>query len=99
MASIKVTPPQLRGKAGELRGLKGEHEAVISRITTLVNSLSDEWTGEAHAAFLQSYQGMQPTFQRFVEILEGYAKLMDKTAQDMEETDIRIKGEIQSTFS
>ena len=96
MATIRITPELLRAKSGELRGLKGEHEAVMSRITGLVNGLSDQWTGDAQDAFLQSYQGMNPTFQKFVEILEGYANLMDKASQEMESTDQSIKGAIQS---
>jgi len=96
MANIKITPELLKGKAGELRGLKGEHEAVMSRIGGLVNGLSDQWTGDAQTAFLQSYQGMQPTFQKFVEILEGYAKLMDHAAQEMEATDQALKSSISS---
>ena len=96
MANIKITPELLKGKSGELRGLKGEHEAVMSRITNLVNGLADQWSGEAQQAFLQNYQGMQPTFQKFVEILEGYSKLMDKAAHDMELTDQSIKASIQS---
>jgi WXG100 family type VII secretion target len=96
MAKITITPPILRGKAGELRGLRGEHEAVMTRITNLVNGLSDQWSGEAQQAFLQNYQGMQPTFQRFIEILDGYAKLMDTAATEMERMDDEIGKKIQA---
>ena len=96
MANIKITPEMLKGKSNELRGLKTEHEAVMARITNLVNSLGEQWSGDAQQAFQQSYQGMAPTFQKFVEILEGYSKLMDKAAQDMESTDQSIKASIQS---
>ena len=96
MAKITITPSMLRGKAGELRGLRGEHEAVMKRITSLVNGLGDQWTGEAQTAFLQSYQGMQPTFQKFIEILDGYAKLMDTAANELETTDASIGRTISS---
>jgi len=97
MAKIEITPPLLRGKSSELKGLRGEHEAVMSRITSLVNGLSDQWSGDAQQAFLQNFNDMKPTFDKFVRILQGYAELMDKTAQEMEDTDLRIKGAIQST--
>jgi len=96
MAKIKITPETLRGKAVDLRGLRGEHEGVMTRITNLVNGLSDQWSGEAQQAFLQSYQGMQPTFQKFIEILDGYAKLMDTAATELETTDVNISRTVQS---
>ena len=96
MARIVITPETLRGKAGELRGLRGEHESVMSRITNLVNGLSDQWSGEAQQSFLQNYQGMQPTFQRFIEILDGYARLMDTAATELESADGNISRTIQS---
>ena len=96
MANIKITPELLRGKSGELRGLKADHEGTMAKITSLVNGLSEQWTGEAQDAFLQNYQSMEPTFKKFAEVLEGYGKLMDKAATDMESTDQSIKASIQS---
>jgi len=93
---IEVTPELLRGKSGELKGLRGEHEAVMSRITSLVNGLSDQWSGNAQQEFLQSYQGMQPTFTKFVEILDGYARLMDETATVMGQADLDVSNKIKS---
>ena len=96
MSKIIITTEILRGKAGELRGLKGEHEGVMTRITNLINGLGEQWSGEAQDAFLQNYQGMQPTFRKFEEILDGYANLMDTAANEMEATDINISKTIQS---
>ena len=78
MASIKITPELLRGKASELKGLQNEHEAVMSKITSMVNGLNEQWTGEAQQAFQQSFEGMKPTFTRFVEILANYSNKMNE---------------------
>lgn len=96
MANIKITPELLRGKSGELRGLQGEHEAVMQRINSLVGSLNEQWSGEAQQAFQQSYESMRPTFQRFLEILQNYSVKMDEAAAAMEATDQQLKGSIQS---
>ena len=95
MSIIKIQPEALRGKAKELRGLRGEHEAVMKRITSLMNGLGAEWSGEAQNAFQQSFQGMAPTFQKFVEILDGYANLMDDAAQKMTDADQDAKNAIE----
>ena len=96
MAKIEVTPEMLKGKSTELNSLRGEHEAVMARITNLVNGLSDQWSGDAQRAFLQSFTEMKPTFDNFVRILQGYSDLMVKAAGALEETDRQIGGSISS---
>jgi WXG100 family type VII secretion target len=87
MADIRITPESLRSKSSELKGLRGQHEEVMTRITSLVNGLSDQWSGEAQKAFQLNFNDMKPTFDKFVRILQGYAELMDKTAQEMQAAD------------
>jgi len=96
MANIQVTPDLLRGKSDELRGLKEEHEAVMLRITNLINGLNDQWTGPAQEAFVTSFTGMKPTFDNLVNILQGYSDLMGKAAQEYESTDQAIKSAADS---
>jgi len=96
MASIKITPELLRGKSGELKGLKGDHEGVMTRITSLVNGLNDQWSGEAQQAFINSFTEMKPVFDNFVRIIQGYADLMEKAAIEMEAADQEIKSSIQN---
>jgi len=96
MAVIQVTPELLTGKAGDVRKLKGEQEQVIQKLTTLVNGLSGIWKGEAQDAFVSKYTSMQPTFKNFAEMLEGYAKLMDTAAKELQATDQALKSTMNS---
>ena len=84
---ITVTPESLRSEAGRLRGFKSEHEGNMRNIDQLVRGLCDQWKGDAQSAFLEKYDEMQPTFQRFNEMLEKFAQLMDDSARDLETAD------------
>ena len=59
-------------------------------------SLKDSWKGEAQDAFVAKFQSMEHTLRKLTEVLEQYAKLMDKSADDMQTTDQNLKRIIQN---
>ena len=99
MAIIQVTPELLMGKAGDVRKIKSEQEQVMQRLTQLVLGLNEIWKGDAQNAFVQKYQSMDSTFKNFAEMLEGYAKLMDTAAKELQNTDTQLKGTMDSSFN
>lgn len=92
MAVIQVTPETLREKATNVRTYKDEHDQVIQKLRTLVEGLNETWKGEAQDAFVAKFNSMQTTFTNFSEMLEGYAKLMDTAATQLENTDQSLKS-------
>lgn len=96
MALIQVTPDLLKGKANELRGLKGEHDQSMQKMGTLIRGLNEVWKGDAQDAYVAKYESMQTTFTNFSQLLEDYAKLMDVAAQKLEETDTSLKSTMDS---
>ncbi len=91
MALIQVTPETLRSKAADVRTYRSEHDEVISRLKNLVYALNEVWKGDAQDAFLAKFESMQSTFTNFSELLEGYSKLMDAAANELESTDQSLK--------
>ena len=96
MATIQVTPETLREKATEIRTLKSEHDEVMNKMTNLIHALNEQWKGEAQTAFVSKYDRMQSTFTNFSEMLDGYAKLIDASANELEMTDQNLKNKIGS---
>lgn len=92
MALIQVTPETLRQKATDVRTYKGEHDEVIQKLRTLVSGLNEIWKGSAQDAFVAKFESMQSTFTNFSDMLEGYAKLMDTAATEMEGVDNQLKS-------
>lgn len=98
MALIQVSPELLTGKATELRTLKAQHDEAMTKMRSLILGLNEIWKGEAQDALVAKYEGMQPTFNNFSEMLESYAKLMDVSAQQLQETDQNLKTVIGSGY-
>ena len=88
MALIQVTPDLLRAKATEVRSLRNDHDQAMARLKTLVHSLNEIWKGSAQDAFVAKFDGMQSTFTNFSEMLETYAKDMERSAKTIEDADI-----------
>ena len=91
MALIQVTQETLRSKAADVRSYKSEHDEVMARLKNLIYALNEVWKGDAQDAFLAKYESMQSTFTNFSELLEGYSRLMDTAANELESTDQSLK--------
>lgn len=96
MAIIQVTPEVLNSKANEVRSLKAQHDDTMAKLRSLVLALNETWKGEAQDAFVSKFESMQNSFASFSEMLEGYAKLMDTAARELQNTDQSLKSTMQS---
>ena len=96
MAIIQVTPEVLNSKANEVRSLKSQYDDTMAKLRSLVLGLSETWKGEAQDAFVAKFESMQSSFTSFSEMLEGYAKLMDTAARELQNTDQSLKSTMQS---
>lgn len=99
MAQITITPESLRGRATEVRGLKTNHDDTMAKLDKLIHSLNSEFKGEAHDALVSKFESMKPQFNEFSNMLEGYAKLMDQAANNIEEADKTTGNTIRKSFT
>lgn len=99
MAIIQVTPEVLTSKATEVRSLKSNHDETMAKLRSLVLALNENWKGEAQDAFVAKFESMQSSFTSFSEMLDGYAKLMDIAAKELENTDQTLKAAMQNSFN
>ena len=96
MAIIQVTPEVLNSQANEVRSLRAQHDDTMAKLRSLVLALNETWKGEAQDAFVAKFESMQNSFTSFSEMLEGYAKLMDTAARELQNTDQTLKSTMQS---
>ena len=95
MANIRISPDQMRGRAGEFRNEAAVVGDSISAMDRLLGQLQEEWEGEASRSYAQRYQSeMRPTFKKAIqkaqEMIDEIATALDRTAQEMQEMDQRI---------
>jgi WXG100 family type VII secretion target len=74
-------------KAQQILAIKTAHDQEMSKLTQLVNGLSDTWKGQAQASFDAKYRNMEPAFRNFSHVLEEYATAITNAARIIEEAD------------
>lgn len=94
--TILVTPETMRAQAAQIRQYSQEHTEIIQRMTNLVLTLDEVWTGNAQKAFLAKYQSMKERFDSFEQALVSFAVVMEQTANRMETADQAMKSKINN---
>lgn len=87
---IRITPEQMRSRAGEYRNEAATVSQVISKMDSLLAALQSEWEGAASESYAQRYAELKPGFQKAQQLIEEIAAALDKTAAQVEETDNAI---------
>jgi WXG100 family type VII secretion target len=96
MSTIQITPETLRSQASTLRKHVSDQKQTIQRTRNLVLSLRESWKGAAQEAFVAKFQSMDQTYRQLSEVLEAYAKLMDKAANEFQSADQNLRSSIQN---
>jgi len=69
--AIKLSYEGLDAQAGVINGYKEEFNALLGRIMTTTDNLTDVWDDRAAQDFIEKVKGMKPTFDKFSEALDG----------------------------
>lgn len=94
--TILMTPETMRTQAAQIRKCAEEHIEIIQRMTNLILTLDEVWTGEAQKAFLAKYQNRKDLFDKFDRALVSFADVMEDAANRMEAADQAMKSKINS---
>lgn len=99
VSGIKVTPELLRQDAKTVDNLKTQHADLIKKLDNIVKGLDNVWIGESQTAFVQEYDAMKPTFNKFIDILGRYSSEMISSANILEEADKEAAAKTRNSFS
>ncbi len=67
-------------KVKKARDYKAQHDQVITDLKTLINGMTEVWTGNAQEKMAQEFASFEPTFKNFSQMLEDYADEMQAWA-------------------
>lgn len=70
---IKVAPETLASTAGEFGGQATQLQGLTSEMMSLIESLSGAWTGEASAAYLAKFRGLQPDMDKMFRMVQEHS--------------------------
>lgn len=92
---IRITPDQMRSRAGEYRAEAENVGGVIARMDQLLAALQDEWEGSAATAYAGRFSELRPSFVKAQDLIDEIALSLDATALSLEETDASIASQYQ----
>jgi WXG100 family type VII secretion target len=84
---IRMTPEQMRQRAGEFRVEGDNTELVIDKMQRLIDTLRSEWEGVAAQRFDEQFQELKPSFQKMRELITDISTQLDQTANAVEQLD------------
>jgi len=95
MSQIRITPEQMRARAGEVRGQGEIFQDVINRMQNLINELQGEWEGEASRRFADQFAGLRPSFDQMKQLIDDLGMQLDGTANAVEQLDMDIASKFR----
>lgn len=93
---IRISPEQMREKAGKYRNEADTVNGVISKLDLLLQALQGEWEGSASESYAARYQELKPGFMKAEELIREIATALDSTARIVEETDTNIANQFRN---
>ena len=91
MASIRLTPQELRDSATFLSGKRDEIVSAVNEIKSRVDSTTAEWEGAAQSSFVESFNEMLPMLtESFPETIQGIESMLTGAADALEQADSEV---------
>ncbi len=91
---IRITPDQMRSRAGQYRAEADNVNGVIRKMDSLLQQLQSEWEGAASESYAARYLELKPGFQKAEELIREIATALDSTAKIVEQTDRDIASQL-----
>lgn len=90
MANLFLDYDGACAKVKKARDYRSQHDAVIAELKTLINGMTDVWTGSAQTRLYEEFSSFESTFKNFSQMLEDYANEMQAWADKLYNTDNNI---------
>ncbi|NLM59627.1 MAG: WXG100 family type VII secretion target [Clostridium sp.] len=88
MATIKITPEELRDAAQLINGKADEIEQNINAVNEKVQYVVENWEGAAKDSFFEAFESLKnELLTQLDEILKGIASQLQAAADTMEQAD------------
>lgn len=90
---IRMTPDQMRGRAGEYSAQADAVGEIIAKMDSLLEALQGEWEGKASEAYVARYTELKPAFQKAETLIREISTALTDTANIVEEADSNIASQ------
>ena len=91
MATIRMTPEELRDAATFLEGKRDDIETAVNEIKSKVDNTVADWEGASQSSFIESFEEMLPMLtESFPEVITGIAAQLNGAADAIEAADEEV---------
>ena len=77
---IKVSPDKLNQAASEISSIQSSVTNITGTMTSIVQSMSTEWQGDASQTYIQKFTGLQDDMQRMSSMLNEHVNDLQQMA-------------------
>lgn len=98
MPDISITFEEVRAKSSQIRSHNQTLTDTLAEIKKAINDLESTWTSDTSDTIRAKITGMQPKFDTYKEVIESYAKFLDQTVQQYENTESTLNSNASSQF-
>ncbi len=99
MPKIRLTSDVLKQKAGEVMQCHDDQQEIIKSIANLINDVVADWEGEAQKGFINAFESVKPTYEKFGVDMSAFADFLNNYAGTMEYLDVGGREDIVSRAS
>ena len=92
MATIRISPDQVRNVANQFKQKSSESSSMASQLQSAVNGLEAEWEGLAKQRFYGDFTQWHQQMQKYAELLNSIGSELDRIATTLETTDQQLAG-------
>ena len=96
MPKIRLTPDVLQQKASEVTQCMDDQRQVIADVASLIEEVVADWEGEAQKGFINAFENVRPTYEKFAPDLSNFANFLTNYSQTMEYLDVGGREDITS---
>jgi WXG100 family type VII secretion target len=91
MATIKITPEELREASAVIKAKAGDIESSINEVNDKVQFVVENWEGAARDSFFEAFESLKgDLLTQLDEILEGIASQLEAAANTIEQADQEV---------
>ncbi|MCI9514126.1 MAG: WXG100 family type VII secretion target [Oscillospiraceae bacterium] len=98
MPDIKITFEEVKAKTKQIRTHNEALNNLLQQIKSAINALETEWTSDTSDTIRSKITGMQPKFDSYKEVIESYAKFLDNTVAQYEQTESTLNTNAANQF-
>lgn len=93
---IQISTQVLIDTATKVRNINSTLDEKLTNINNKMQSLSSTWNSDAAEEIRIAMQNMRPKFDHYKEVIDSYAKFLDTTAQNYENTETVVHKNAQA---